>query len=195
MAKRFVLLIAVAALLVVAVAPSFAQEGDKSVPACELSGGYGFMHDYGLDENLPAGWYFSAVGNLNRWLGVVGEVAGSHKTFDDAQPFATVKGTLLTGMGGPRFFRRFGHFVPYGQALVGAAYARGTVKALGAKETEDETDFAFQPGVGVLMYFNRRIGAQVSADYRWINPAGAGDSEDTDEFRFLTGIVVGFGSR
>lgn len=195
MAKRFAPPIAVAVLVIVAAVPSFAQEGDKSVPACELSGGYGFMHDFDLEENVPAGWYFSAAGNITRWFAVVGEVAGSHKTFDDAQPFATVKGTLLTGMGGPRFFRKFGHFVPYGQALVGAAYARGTVKALGFEETEDQTDFAVQPGVGVLMYFNRRIGAQVSADYRWINPAGADDSEDTDELRFLTGIVVGFGSR
>ena len=195
MARRVVLLTAAAVLVLSASLPAFAQEGDKSVPACELSGGYGFMRDYELEENLPAGWYFSAAANLNRWFGVVGEVAGSHKTFDEGQPFATIKGTLLTGMAGPRFFRKFGHFVPYGQALVGAAYARGTVKALGIKQTEDETDFAFQPGGGVLMYFNRRVGAQMAFDYRWINPAGKGSDEDTSEFRFLTGTVVGFGSR
>jgi Outer membrane protein beta-barrel domain len=195
MAKRIVLLSAAALLVLVVAAPSVAQEGDKSVPAYELSGGYGFMRDFELEENVPAGWYFSATANLNRWFGVVGEIAGSHKTLDDGQPLATLKMTLLTGMGGPRFFRKFGGVVPYTQALVGAAYARGTIKGPNIKVSEDQTDFAFQPGVGVLMYFNRRVGAQVSADYRWINPGGDDDGEDTHEFRFLTGIVVGFGSR
>lgn len=72
MAKRFVLPIAVAVLVVVAAAPSFAQEGDRSVPACELSGGYEFMHDFDLGKNVPAGRHFSAAGNPSRWFGVVG---------------------------------------------------------------------------------------------------------------------------
>jgi hypothetical protein len=45
------------------------------------------------------------------------------------------------------------------------------------------------------MYFNSRIGAQVAADYRWVNPEGSDDGDDTTEFRFITGVVVGFGSR
>lgn len=186
MARRVVLLTAAAVLVLAVSLPVFAQEGDKSVPACELSGGYGFMRDFELEENLPAGWYFSAAANLSRWFGVVGEVAGSHKTFD-GHPFRGGRLTVLTGLGGPRVFRKVGHVVPYGQALVGAAHLRSSNGF-----TFGATDLAFQPGFGVLMYFNSRIGAQVSADYRLIYD----DAEaHADEFRFLTGIVVGFGSR
>ena len=194
MTKRFVL-VASAILVLGGVVPSFAQEIDRSVPACELSGGYGFMHDYDLEENVPAGWYFSAAGNITRWFGVVGEVTGSHKTFDEGQPFVTAKGTVLTGMAGPRFFRKVGKFVPYGQVLAGAAHARVSLKSVLGNEKDNETDFAVQPGGGVLMYFNSRVGAQISADYRWIDPAGKGEDEDGSEFRVLTGMVIGFGSR
>lgn len=196
MAKRFALAIAVALVVAAAAAPTFGQEADKSVPACELSGGYGFLHDYDLEENIPAGWYFSAAGNINRWFGLVGEIAGSHKTFDEAQPFATVKGTVLTGLGGPRVFRKFGRFVPYGQVLAGAAHIRTSMSSpLAGKESDHETYFALQPGGGLLLFFNSRIGAQVSADYRWIRPNDDASDEGLDEFRVLTGIVVGFGSR
>jgi hypothetical protein len=72
MAKRFVLPIAVAVLVVAATVPVFAQEGDRSVPACGLSSGYVSVHDFDLEENVPAGWYFSAAGNPSRWFGVAG---------------------------------------------------------------------------------------------------------------------------
>jgi hypothetical protein len=195
MAKRFALLFAAAALLIGGSGPVFAQEGDRSVPAAELSGGYGFLRDFDLDENVPAGWYFSAAGNLTRWFGVVGEVTGSRKTFDDMQPLATVKGSIYTGMAGPRFFTKVGRFVPYGQMLVGAAHVRASSSSILGNFKDEDTYFALQPGGGVLVYLNSRIGAQVSADYRWIDPAADDRDASADEFRFLTGIVVGFGSR
>ena len=77
MARRFVLPMAAALLLVVPVPPSFAQEGDHSVPACELSGGYGFAHDFDLDENVPAAWYISAAATPAGWFGVAGPHAPS----------------------------------------------------------------------------------------------------------------------
>lgn len=190
---RRLVFLATAALLVLAAAPALAQEGDTAVPAYEVSGGYGFTRDFDFEENFPAGWYFSAAANLNRWFAVVGEVTGSHKTLREAD-LVSVRVTMLTGMGGPRFFRKVGRFVPYGQALVGAAHARAALRSSVFDADENETFFALQPGVGVLMYFNHRIGAQVSADFRWIDPFERG-ALDSSEFRVLTGVVVGFGSR
>lgn len=72
MARRFVLSIAVAVLVVVAGAPCFAQEGDRSVAAGELSSGRRFMPSFDVVENVPAGRYFSAAGNPSGWFEVAG---------------------------------------------------------------------------------------------------------------------------
>jgi hypothetical protein len=68
---------AAALLLIVPVPPSFAQEGDHSVLACELSGGHGFAHDSDLDKNVPAGWYISGAVTPSRWFGAAGPHAPS----------------------------------------------------------------------------------------------------------------------
>ena len=101
---------------------------------------------------------------------------------------------VVSGGVGPRVFKKVDHFVPYAQMLAGATYARAELRSDVMDMDSDDTFFSLQPGVGLLMYFNSRIGAQVAVDYRWVDPT-ANDGEDWSEFRFGTGIVVGFGSR
>jgi hypothetical protein len=192
MAKR-ILVLAIVMVGAVAVSPSIAQENDQSVPACELSGGYAFVRDFDLSENLPAGGYFSATANLSRWFGLVGDVSLSRRTFDEGNT-VNITGTVVSAGVGPRAFRKLNRFVPYAQVLAGATYTRAELRSEVMDVDADETFFSVQPGAGVLMYFNSRVGAQVSFDYRWVDPA-ADDGEDWGEFRFVTGVVVGFGSR
>jgi hypothetical protein len=37
------------------------------------------MRDTTTKENFPAGRYFSAATNLNRWFGLTGEISGAHE--------------------------------------------------------------------------------------------------------------------
>jgi hypothetical protein len=193
MATRIVHSMLVVALLSALSTPVLAQEDGQSVPACEISGGYAFLRDFDLEENLPGGGYFAAAANLTRWFGIIGEVNFNRRTFD-MDDVVSVTGTVVSGGVGPRVFRKVDRFVPYAQMLAGATYARAELRSVVMDADADDTFFSLQPGGGVLMYFNSRVGAQVAVDYRWVDPT-AGDGEDWSEFRFATGIVVGFGSR
>jgi hypothetical protein len=193
MPTRIVLSMLVAALLSAVPAAVQAQEDGQSVSACEISGGYAFLRDFDLEENLPGGGYFSAAANLTRWFGIASEVNFNRRTFD-MDDIVSVTGTVVSGGVGPRVFKKVNHFVPYAQVLAGATYARAELQSVVMDIDSDDTFFSLQPGFGLLMYFNSRVGAQVAVDYRWVDPT-AQDGEDWSEFRFGTGIVVGFGSR
>jgi opacity protein-like surface antigen len=190
--------VATSVLLSAASPQAFAQEGAATPqPLVEISGGYSFMRDVTIEENFPAGWYFSTAVNPLDWFGLVGEVSGAHKTIVE-NSFLELKTQGYTFMGGPRFFRRFGHVTPYAQFLLGAAHGRveatlasGLEPAVGS--TESSTEFAFQPGGGVSVYLNDHVGIRLSMDYRRI--VFDNDEEDNSEFRMLTGIVIGFGDR
>ena len=193
MARIVAMLTMLAALTTAIPAPVRAQEDDGAVPACELSGGYGFVHDFDLEENLPAGGYFSAAANINRWFALVGDVGVNQRTFREAD-IVSLTGTVVSGGVGPRFFSKINHFVPYGQVLAGATYARAEFRSAVFDTNSDETFFSLQPGAGMLVYFNHRVGAQIAVDYRWVDPF-SDDGEDWSEFRFVSGVVVAFGSR
>ena len=69
-------------MFVLGVAPnaSAQERGPLPLPVGEASAGYAFMRDTTMEENFPAGWYFSAAANVNNWFGLAGEVTGGHKT-------------------------------------------------------------------------------------------------------------------
>jgi opacity protein-like surface antigen len=201
MSQRILVTLATSVLLAAASPQAFAQEGAATPqPLVEISGGYSFMRDFTIEENFPAGWYFSAAVNPLDWFGLVGEVTGAHKTIEE-NALLELKTQGYTFMGGPRFFRRFGHVTPYGQFLVGGAHGRVEPTLLSGLEpvvgspsaTVSSTEFAFQPGGGVSVYLNDHVGVRLSMDYRRI--VFDNDEEDNSEFRMLTGIVIGFGGR
>jgi opacity protein-like surface antigen len=198
MSTRILVTLALSALLSGAAPQAFAQEGTAtSQPLVEISGGYSFMRDFTIEENFPAGWYFSTALNPLDWFGLVGEVTGAHKTIEE-NSLLELKTQGYTFMGGPRFFRRFSHVTPYAQFLVGGAHGRAEATLLSGLEpvvgsTSESTEFAFQPGGGVSVYLNDHVGVRLSMDYRRI--VFDNDEEDNSEFRMLTGLVIGFGNR
>ena len=201
MSQRILVAIATCAFLGGVSPSASAQEGAPTAqPRIEISGGYSFLHDLTIEENFPAGWYFSTAVNPLDWLGVVGEVTGAYKTMEENLALELdVQGYTL--MGGPRFFRRFGHITPYGQFLMGAAYGRIEATPLpdlqavlgSSSRSESSTEFAIQPGGGISIYMNDHVGVRLSMDYRRI--VFNEEEEDNSEFRMLTGIVIGFGGR
>ena len=80
-----------------------AQEGNTvPLPRVEASAGYAFMRDATIEENFPAGWYFSAAASLTRWFGLAGEISGAHKTLTEIAR-VSVNANLHTYRAGPRF--------------------------------------------------------------------------------------------
>jgi hypothetical protein len=67
----------------------------QTVPKVELSGGYQFLNFSlsGANEAMPAGWYFDVAGNLTSMLGVVFQVGGNYKSFEES---ATIGGITAT---------------------------------------------------------------------------------------------------
>ncbi len=74
--KSFVWSMVVGASLLGSAAPSFAQ-----TPAGELSVGYQWLRV--AEQNFTRGWYVDLAGNVSRVIGIVGQVGGSQKSFDN----------------------------------------------------------------------------------------------------------------
>ena len=67
---------------------------------------------------------------------------------------------------------------------------------MGFTESASQSEFAIQPGAGVDIHLTDRLAARVQADWRrFFSADDKLGVEDSDEFRFALGVVVGLGSR
>ncbi len=187
-------------LAVVGVAtPAFAQ----SVPKVELSGGYQFLNFSieGENESMPKGWYFDVAGNLNPMLGLVFQVGGNYKTFDESFSAGGITATATADLkvheflGGVRVNARSNTaIVPFGQVLVGGinasvkVAASTTIPGLPPFEINEEdsgTNFALEAGGGVNFGLSDAVGLRVGADYLRV----FAEDSSANLFRFSIGIV------
>ena len=134
--------------------------------------------------------------NVNKWLGIVGEVGGYHfdrQIFvlnpDNSFTEATISGNMQTYLFGPRLnLRRFDHFVPFAEVLFGAAH--GSQQVTGDKS---QGAFALAVGGGVDVILSKYIAWRFfQADYLMTNFSGTLLSPDgrQNNFRIGTGIVL-----
>lgn len=179
----------VAFLLLGVVAPVSAQ-----TPAFEVSAGYSWLDDDEIEEVL-GGWVASATGNVNRWLGITGEVGGNYKTLELAdilRPFQVVfydaDFGVVSFMAGPRFVTRRSRRLTSFFQLLGGGVRGSMTTSLG--ESETLTEFAMQGGVGLDVWITRNVGVQLAADVRRIF-----SEEPGNEKRITLGIVVSGGTR
>ena len=183
----------------------------QTSPRTEISGGYQFLtfsvdEDISLDgvdnsESLPKGWYVDVAGNLNPMIGIVFQVGGNYKTFEES---ITIGGGTFTAtadldvyqfLGGVRLSARNNpRLVPYGQLLVGGITGSvelstsSTIPGLPSLSEEDSTtNFALEVGGGVNFGVAERVGIRFGVDYIRVFAEDAG----SNVFRFHTGIVVG----
>jgi hypothetical protein len=171
-------------VLAVAVsAPAMAQV----TPGVEIGLGYAYMHDEQLGESFPLGWYADVAGNLNGWLGLVGEFGGNYKTLGDEEvPEVDVKLSVHTAMGGLRLSHRRGGASFYVQVLAGAARYGVSVQ----RHSGSTTDFALQPGVGIE-FGGQGTRLRIGGDYRKIYVEGDG----VTQWRATAAIVFAMGQR
>ncbi|HUL34788.1 MAG TPA: Ig-like domain-containing protein [Candidatus Eisenbacteria bacterium] len=134
--------------------------------------------------------------NVNRWLGIVGEV-GTYRfdrqiyVLNDDGSFtqSTISGNMQTYLFGPRLnWRHFDHFVPFGEILFGAA--RGSTQVTG---DGSQAAFAMAVGGGVDVVLTKYVAWRfVQADYLLTNFSGSLVSPDgrQNNFRIGTGVVL-----
>jgi outer membrane autotransporter protein len=176
----------------------------QTAPRTEISGGYQFLTFSVEDEDnesMPKGWYADVAGNLTPMIGVVFQVGGNYKTFDES---VTVAGGTFTAsadlkvhlfLGGVRLnLRQNSAFVPYGQVLVGGANSSveltttSTIPGIPSFSDEDSaTNFALELGGGVNFGFTERMGVRFGVDYL----RAFAEDDDVDAFRFHVGVVIG----
>jgi len=177
----------------------------QTTPKVELSGGYQFLN-FSLDgenESMPVGWYFDVAGNLTPMLGVVFQVGGNYKSFEESISVAGITASATADLkvheflGGVRLNLRSNNaVVPFGQVLIGGI--NGSVKVSGSTtipgqppitfDNEDSsTNFGLQAGGGVNFGLTETIGIRAGADYLRV----FAEDEGANLFRFHVGVVIG----
>jgi hypothetical protein len=163
----------------------------QDAPAAEVSGGYQFFSGQGENEeeweHFPKGWYFDATANVTNSVGIVGQVSGNYKHFDDDDFDFKVH----TFMGGLRASSR-GPVRGFGQVLVGAV----NFKASDDSDSVSETDLAIQLGAGVNVVSAGGVGLRLGADYLRVFAKDDGElssGENLNGLRFVVGVVFGLG--
>jgi opacity protein-like surface antigen len=153
------------------------------------------------DQSIPKGWYFEAAGNLTPMLGLVFQVGGNYKTFEES---VTVGGGTFTAevdldvyqfLGGVRLnVRNNPRLVPYGQVLLGAINGSveltttSTIPGIPAFSEEDSsTNFGVVFGGGVKFGVAENTGIRFGVDYLRIFAEDEG--EGSNVFRFHVGVV------
>ena len=175
----------------------------QTFPRTEISGGYQFVtfSVEGENESIPKGWYFEVAGNLNPMIGLVFQVGGNYKTFEES---VTVGGGTFTAeadldvyqfLGGVRLNARANpRLVPYGQVLAGGINGSveltttSTIPGIPAFSQEDSsTNFGVVVGGGVNFGISERTGIRFGVDYLRIFAEDEG--EGSNVFRFHVGVV------
>ena len=183
----------------------------QTSPRTEISGGYQFLtfsvdEDTSLDgvdnnESLPKGWYVDVAGNVNPLIGIVFQVGGNYKTFEESIAIgggtftATADLDVYQFLGGVRLSARNNpKLVPYGQLLVGGITGSvelstsSTIPGLPSlSEEESTTNFALEVGGGVNFGVAERVGIRFGVDYIRVFAEDAG----SNVFRFHVGVVIG----
>lgn len=165
----------------------------RLLPRYEISALYNYL-------NLNPGENFNSFGahggsggfayNASRYLGLVAEVGGS--TYERNVTGNQLRGGVTSYLFGPRLnLRRFDHFVPFGEFLVG-----GT--RVGGQFTGGPTQgaFALATGGGVdIVLFKNLAWRFAQIDYLMTNHSGpslAGNARQNN-LRLGTGVVLRFG--
>jgi opacity protein-like surface antigen len=177
----------------------------QSTPKVELSGGYQFLNFSlaGENESMPVGWYFDVAGNLTPMLGVVFQVGGNYKTFDESVAIGGITATASADLkvheflGGVRMNLRSNRaVVPFGQFLVGGVNGSVKVSAsttipgqapIAFNEEDSGTDLGLEAGGGVNFALTDAVGVRVGADYLHVFAEGDG----ANLFRFHVGVAIG----
>jgi opacity protein-like surface antigen len=147
-------------------------------PKAEVFGGYSYLRTNVSDSFSPTpggffpnqdfnlnGWNGSFSGNLNSWLGLVGDVSGHYDTSEAARENLRVDSNVHMFLFGPRFTSRASsRFNPFVHTLFGVA--RGAFDPEGENNEIDNTKFAMALGGGLDIKLGDSFAIRaIQADY------------------------------
>lgn len=168
----------------------------QDFPKFEIGGGYNyFSAKQDTDDEwteFSNGWYGEVAANITPIIGVLFQVTGNYKTFeedDDEEDFSL---DWYNYLGGFRVSaRKNPKVVPYGQFLIGVAQLKGSA----GSDEGSETDLAWGFGGGVTVGTGR-VGVRGGFDF--LKPQASDDGEvlggtDTNGWRFLVGVNFAIG--
>ena len=130
---------------------AFAQDA----PRAEVSVGYSFLRLGGTGGTNQNGGDASIALNVNRWLGVVGDVGGYHSS-----SFG-VGADTYTFLIGPRFSLRAGEVTPFAQVLIGGAHLTAGIGGF----STSVTPFAISAGGGLDLAISKHVALRPQLDY------------------------------
>ena len=174
---------AICLILLVSSAASAQQE--MEFPGVEIFGGY--SHLIGDQQ----GFNVSAAGNINKWLGVVGDFSRLSSKITEQN--ITEKITANIYLFGPQFsYRGNKRVTPFARVLLGAATVKSKA-SLGSQSLEfSETNFSYGVGGGLDIRVNKSMAIRaVQADY--IRTSAFGEGQHNGRLSF--GVVFRFGSK
>jgi hypothetical protein len=179
----------VSLLTAICVAPAVAAQEEPA--KLELSGGYNYVR-FNINARVsgqPPSQTFNGNGgggelvyNVNRWLGVLGDVSGTWATNSTSQ------GAAIPYVFGPRLSLRHGAVTPFVQVLLG-----GVLTSSGIVQTGWQSHFAMTAGGGIDLKVSKHFSIRpVQAEY-FLTKIPDGLNNRQNNFRFGAGIVFRFG--
>jgi hypothetical protein len=180
-------LTAVACWLALQATPALAQD---AAPVVEIFGGYSRL-SAGPDDfprQTSNGVQIDVAANLNRWFGVVGDIAAHFNTARNLGPGfegLVARTSVRQYLVGPRFTGRAGQMDVFAHALVGIASGDAGEAFSGFSDSA----LMLGGGGGVDVHVNRRLSVRAQFDR-------LGAFVDIAEVtsRFALGLVVRFGN-
>jgi hypothetical protein len=157
-----------------------------TTPTFELSAGYQFLHV--PDQTFPFGLAIDGARHFGS-LGVAGEAGWARHSDDDLGVDLTTNMFHLAA--GPRWtVFRSGRAWPYAQVLAGAAIAHTSIDISGDDDSDTETAFMLQPGIGVTVIGGDGWGVFGQLDYRRTFFDEPDDTDDSinNQFRVFIGV-------
>lgn len=168
------------ALGVLIFAPAAAQE----VPQAEVFGGYAYAGEG------THGWNASVAGNVNSWLGLVGDFTGQYSRL--AEPDVSERIRTHSFLFGPQLSARGRRVTPFARALFGASHVRTRATEFGQNFAFSDTSFATALGGGLDVRLSRRVALRaVQLDY--VRTRFFGETQNKGRLSF--GLVFRFGEK
>ena len=200
---------------------SLAQTQRTDFPKLEFFGGYVDSAEFPYNEfrftgfSAPGdfgsrrGLEISAIGNLNRRIGIKGDFSAHFQsnTFPvnvclqtpcvPVPQTATLNPKLFNFLAGPevKVGNRSWRFAPFTHALFGIAHTTGAFKTSGSvlnlSQTTTKTGFAMAFGGGLDVRMTRRFSLRTSADFnpKWVGRDDAGSRQVQNDLRLAVGVL------
>ena len=178
----------------------------QDVPRFEVFGGYSYANaskNFGVDRPNLNGWNASLTGNVNRWLGVVGDFSGYYgsPSVSVATPLFCVTNPcpvpsvsfdtkVHTFLLGPQVSFHTGRVTPFAHALFGLGHTSVRIdNPFSTVGTISNNAFAMALGGGVDINMTSRLAWRVQPDYLQTDFLHTTQKN----FRISTGLVFKFG--